>query len=531
MSEESATTSSSTCSSRAVGIVTQTVLLITSIATIAVVVAGIAVALLSRPWQKLPEHRATGGSDRHVCERSETLVAGSTHRTTSGADFASEGVTGYLVSREGGLPPALQGSGISDDEFDALLGCESISSRGRDGRGGRILIEGRPVTGGAVILTSVMSPESSARNSRRIAAAWRWAWLSPSAFPTLSRDGSPVLCATPGVAHVAGGERGLAPGASEVDIAEALNAERALQRPKVANESSTVGLSRCERHSRRSGLRGSSTTTSSTRATDKCATIGRGESFGPIHDFDPRLGAADFMSMRRRRCGEILTERQSVANSMRRCHLDAGKQRPHARDAMRLRQIIDNLMERLRVSPRGRIHLAIRRCDRRWLVRHRGSGQAPVCEDDLLSPSSCAARYRVCDRRHRIGWRLSIDSPHAWVGAAAVTSSPGFVLDQNPWRRARRPTCRRRRTTMETLDDQRRVTERPGAGGYRRCSSPNCRSAAGVYLRCGPDPAQVPEPNLLGLDCPCGACVAPTTCSATSRGWLITTSAAIFCRS
>ncbi|MCH1404523.1 MAG: hypothetical protein L7U55_02870, partial [Candidatus Nanopelagicales bacterium] len=138
MSEESAKTSPPPTMQprKRWGIVTRTVLLITSIATVAVVVAGIAVA----PFVRSAAVAEASGALERLADLTAAYVERSDGRRPPDRLIARplerilrrEGVTGYLVSREGGLPPALQGSGISDDQFNALLAGEPISSRGRD---------------------------------------------------------------------------------------------------------------------------------------------------------------------------------------------------------------------------------------------------------------------------------------------------------------------------------------------------------------------------------------------------------------
>ena len=109
------------------------------------------------------------------------------------------------------------------------------------------------------------------------------------------------------------------------------------------------------------------------------------------------------------------------------------------------------------------------RCDRRWLVRrHRGSGQRPRFKRGrpcCRLRAGCVARAvsRCATRRHRTGPGAcrSTRLTHGGRRCGDQQSRGGFVLlDQNPWRRARRPLWAQITaydSRMETLDDQTRV--------------------------------------------------------------------------
>ena len=275
MSEESAKTSPPPTMQprKRWGIVTRTVLLITSIATVAVVVAGIAVA----PFVRSAAVAEASGALERLADLTAAYVERSDGRRPPDRLIARplerilrrEGVTGYLVSREGGLPPALQGSGISDDQFNALLAGEPISSRGQDGLGGRILIEGRPVTGGAVILTQSVdvAGELGTKFLARIAAALALGLvISVGIAYVVARRLSRPLRDAQGVAHrMAGGERDerLTPAGAGGGRGYRRGTERAECRPRDVRRSPTgvpaVGLSRIANATHGDqGLRGSS---------------------------------------------------------------------------------------------------------------------------------------------------------------------------------------------------------------------------------------------------------------------------------
>ena len=553
MSEESATTSSpSTLQPRKRwGIVTQTVLLITSIATIAVVVAGIAVA----PFVRSAAVAEASGALERLADLTAAYVERSDGRRPPDRLIARplerilrrEGVTGYLVSREGGLPPALQGSGISDDEFDALLAGESISSRGRDGRGGRILIEGRPVTGGAVILTQSVdvAGELGTKFLARIAAALALGLvISVGIAYVVARRLSRPLRDAQGVAHrMAGGERDerLTPrGPAEVaDIAEALNALNAALATSEGRQREFLLSVSHELRTPLTAIRGYAEALNDDildpeQLTSVGATIGHEASRLDrlVHDLLDlaRLGAADFhVNAADVDVREILTEAAEVWRT--RCDRDgvtltlAEAARPvyvHV-DAMRLRQIIDNLMENaLRVSPQGsQIHLAIHTdaaiADGSFaVIEVRDSGPG-LSEDDLavaFEPGALHERYRgVRPVGTGLGLALVDRLASRMGGAAAVTSSPGVGSSfwiRIPWRRGstthlssddgvrstdgdarRSETCRGRRAATAPADT---------AGVHHR----NCRSCSRrLPARCGPERSRalprVPEPNLLGF--------------------------------
>ncbi|MFL2924754.1 MAG: HAMP domain-containing histidine kinase [Acidimicrobiales bacterium] len=465
MSEESAKTSPppTTQPRKRWGIVTRTVLLITSIATVAVVVAGIAVA----PFVRSAAVAEASGALERLADLTAAYVERSDGRRPPDRLIARplerilrrEGVTGYLVSREGGLPPALQGSGISDDQFNALLAGEPISSPGRDGLGGRILIEGRPVTGGAVILTQSVdvAGELGTKFLARIAAALALGLvISVGIAYVVARRLSRPLRDAQGVAHrMAGGERDerLTPrGPAEVaDIAEALNALNAALATSEGRQREFLLSVSHELRTPLTAIRGYAEALNDDildpeELTNVGATIGHEASRLDrlVHDLLDlaRLGAADFhVNAADVDVREILTEAAEVWRT--RCDRDgvtltlAEAARPvHVHvDAMRLRQIIDNLMENaLRVSPQGsQIHLAIHTdsaiADGSYaVIEVRDSGPG-LSEDDLavaFEPGALHERYRgVRPVGTGLGLALVDRLASRMGGAAAVTSSPG----------------------------------------------------------------------------------------------------------
>ena len=469
MSEESATTPSRPTLQprKRWGIVTQTVLLITSIATIAVVIAGIAVA----PFVRSAAVAEASGALERLADLTAAYVERSDGRRPPDRLIARplerilrrEGVTGYLVSREGGLPPALQGSGISDDEFNALLAGESISSRGRDGRGGRILIEGRPVTGGAVILTQSVdvAGELGTKFLVRIAAALALGLvISVGIAYLVARRLSRPLRDAQGVAHrMAGGERDerLTPrGPAEVaDIAEALNALNAALATSEGRQREFLLSVSHELRTPLTAIRGYAEALNDDildpeQLTSVGATIGHEASRLDrlVHDLLDlaRLGAADFhVNAADVDVREILTEAAEVWRT--RCdrdgvtltlakaarpihvHVDAMRQPDGERVAGFSPGVADSSRD-----PYGR-------CDRRWLVcRHRGSGQRPRFKRGrpcCRLRAGCAARAvsRCAASRHRTGPGASRSTrlTHGGRRCRYQQSRGGFVLlDQNP---------------------------------------------------------------------------------------------------
>ena len=132
-------------------LVTRTVLLVSAIATIAAVVAGLAAYPLVR---SAAEQQTRGDLVRLADVTQTALDRGDTGRRREEplprpliAALQAEQITGYLVAPGGGAPP-----GVPEAVMVAVMAGRSVSSEGETADG-RIFIEARPLTaGGAVIL-------------------------------------------------------------------------------------------------------------------------------------------------------------------------------------------------------------------------------------------------------------------------------------------------------------------------------------------------------------------------------------------
>lgn len=131
-------------------LVTRTVLLVSAIATIAAIVAGLA----SYPLVRSAAEQQTRADLVRLADLTQAaLDRGDVGRNDQPLPrrlidaLEAEEITGYLVGPGGAAPP-----GVSESQLARLLSGESISANG-DTPTGQILVEGRPLLfGGAVIL-------------------------------------------------------------------------------------------------------------------------------------------------------------------------------------------------------------------------------------------------------------------------------------------------------------------------------------------------------------------------------------------
>ncbi len=134
-----------------ISLVTRTVLLVSAIAAITAVIAGLAAYPLVR---NAAEQQTRGDLVRLADVTKTALDRGDTGRRREEplprpliAALQAEQITGYLIAPGGGAPP-----GVSDEVLVAVLSGQSVSAEGETADG-PILIEGRPLdAGGAVIL-------------------------------------------------------------------------------------------------------------------------------------------------------------------------------------------------------------------------------------------------------------------------------------------------------------------------------------------------------------------------------------------
>ena len=212
-------------------VTTQIVLLASAVAAIAVLVAGVA----SAPFVRAAAETEARGSLATLADLTVTYVERRDGAGPQGRGLPRplrqvlrrEQVAGYIVTPD--LPRPQE---ISEEQAAALLAGEAISGTGR-GRGGTaILIEGRPVAGGGVVLVQPLTVASQATTVfllRIVAALALGLVIAVVIAYVAARRVSRPLRAARQVAHqMAEGEREqrLQPrGPAEVaDIADALNA-------------------------------------------------------------------------------------------------------------------------------------------------------------------------------------------------------------------------------------------------------------------------------------------------------------------
>jgi len=445
-------------SNRRWGIVTQTVLLATAIAAIAVLVAGIAAAPFVRGAAVA---EATGALGR-LADLTAAYVDRPNARMPRDRLLArplerilrEEGVTGFLVAPDSALPP-----GLSEQAFVRILNGESVSESGVGADGRRILLEGRPVPQGAVVLTQPVDVASAATGLflTRIAAALGLGLLIAVGIAFLvARRLSRPLREAQGVAHrMAEGQRQerLEPrGPTEVaDIADALNA---LNSALVVSEGRQREFLLSVSHELRTPLtavRGygealadellPSEEVPSVGTTIAAEASRLNRLVNDLLDL-ARMGAVDFrITTTDIDAREILDEAGRVWRD--RCEregvvltVDDIPEPVGVRgDAMRIRQILDNLMENaLRVSPQGSsIHMGLHQDPaisggRYAVFEVRDSGPG-LTEDDrtvAFEPGALHERYRgVRPVGTGLGLALVQRLASSMGGSATVTSSPG----------------------------------------------------------------------------------------------------------
>lgn len=445
-------------SRRRMGITAQTVLLASAIAAIAVLVAGVA----SAPFVRSAAETEARGALASLADLTAIYVD---RRELQGPGdrglprpleriLRDERITGFVITAETPLPAY-----ASSVDVDALLGGASISVRGATDEGVSLLIEGRPVLGGAVLLVQplAVAGEASTVFLLRIAGALALGLIIAvvTAYFAARRLSRPLRAAQEVAHEMAEGQRDrrLQPqGPAEVaEIAEALNA---LNTALVASEGRQREFLLSVSHELRTPL---------------TAVKGYGEALAdgllPVEDIPDvgdvvaqeaerlhrlvtdlldlaRLGAVDFQfTLSRVDASEILREAARVWRD--RCSREGvdfeatGLDAPVeiTADAMRVRQIVDNLAENaLRVSPAGS-HITFALHEDPLVagpgfaaieVRDGGPGLDPNDLAVAFEPGALHERYRgVRPVGTGLGLALVARLAAGMSGSATVTSQPG----------------------------------------------------------------------------------------------------------
>lgn len=440
------------------GIVTQTVLLASAIAAIAVLVAGAAAA----PFVRAAAETEARGSLATLADLTATYVERGELRGSGGTlprplreVLRREQVTGYFVSADLALPPE-----ISEQDLDSLAAGDLLSTTGEGEAGEAVLIEGRPISGNkGVVLVQPLTVAGEATGVfliRIISALALGLLIAVVIAYFAARRLSRPLRAAREVAHeMAEGhrDRTLEPrGPAEVaDIAEALNA---LGAALVVSEGRQRDFLLSVSHELRTPL---------------TAVKGYGEALSEemvpaqeipavgsivaseaqrldrlVHDLLDlaRLGAVDFhFDLANVDARDVMTEAALVwqdrcAREQVRFEIQLPEEPVMVRcDAWRLRQIIDNLAENaLRVSPEGSqisfvLHQDPTITDGPYaVIEVRDSGPG-LGTDDLavaFEPGVLHERYRgVRPVGTGLGLALVARLAFGMGGSATVTSGPG----------------------------------------------------------------------------------------------------------
>lgn len=447
-------------SPRRSGIVLQTVLLASAIAAIAVLVAGAAAA----PFVRAAAETEARGSLATLADVTATFVerrdsgraGGRALPQALGQVLRQEQVTGFVVTPE--LP---RPEGISEQDVEALIRGDLVSRVGDLDTSQPYLIEGRPISGGGVILIQPLTVAGEATSVfllRIILALGMGLLIAVVIAYFAARRLSRPLRAARDVAHrMAEGERDqmLAPrGPTEVaDIADALNA---LNAALVVSEGRQREFLLSVSHELRTPLTAvkgygealadgvlpadeitgvGATVASEAERLDRLvndlldlARLGAVDFHFDLTEVDLREVLAEAGQVWRDRCARVdvgfEVQEQAGASSVR-----------VRADGWRVRQIIDNLAENaLRVSPAGSTIVFALHTDPTVSggpyavleVRDGGPGLSPQDLAIAFEPGALHERYRgVRPVGTGLGLALVARLASGMDGSATVTSTRG----------------------------------------------------------------------------------------------------------
>lgn len=438
------------------GIVTQTMVLVSAIATIAVLVAGVA----SFPFVRAA---AEGQAQGKLASLADVTAAYADRRIQTREQLlprplaqvlGREEISGYVIER-GARPP----SDIPEDLVAAANGGDSVSARVETPRGSTVLIEGRPLDGGALFLIQPLTAVSAvtAVFVVRIAGALILGLVIAVviAYLVARRFTSPLRAAQQAAHRMASGSRDeelSIQGPAEVaDIAEALNA---LNAALVASEGRQRDFLLSVSHELRTPLTAvkgyGEALADNVLPASEIPTVGEtiaseatrlNRLVNDLLDL-ARMGAVDFrIATNDIDLSEVVDEAARVWTD--RCTREgvhfstSGTQVPVVvrADAMRVRQILDNLLENaLRLSPRDSAITVNVHTDPQVTGGHfvalevRDSGPGLTHEDLQIAfqPGALHERYRgVRPVGTGLGLALVARLATAMAGSATVTSTPG----------------------------------------------------------------------------------------------------------
>ncbi|MGA1146757.1 MAG: ATP-binding protein [Candidatus Nanopelagicales bacterium] len=438
------------------GIATQTMVLVIAIAMIAVLVAGVA----SFPFVRAAAEAQSVGklasladitaayADRRAPRREELLPR------PLAQVLGREQITGYVIER-GADPP----EEISRDLVEAVLSGESVSARADASRGSTFLIEGRPIDAGALFLIQPLTAVSAVTASfviRIVAALVLGLIIAVGIAYVVSRRLSrPLRAAQQAALRMASGSREeqlpVAGPLEVADIAEALNVLNAalatsegrqrefllsvsheLRTPLTAikgyGEALADGLVPAEDAAHVGGTVAAEATRLNRLVND-------------LLDL-ARMGAVDFrIATARIDVSEVVDDAARVwtdrctREGVRFATVGTETPTPVVADAMRVRQILDNLLENaLRVSPRDSAITVVIHHDPQvagpeyTAIEVRDAGPGLSSEDLAVAfdPGALHERYRgIRPVGTGLGLALVARLAAAMGGSSTVTSAPG----------------------------------------------------------------------------------------------------------
>jgi two-component system OmpR family sensor kinase len=438
------------------GIATQTMVLVIAIAMIAVLVAGVA----SFPFVRAAAEAQSVGklasladitaayADRRAPRREELLPR------PLAQVLGREQITGYVIER-GADPP----EEISRDLVEAVLSGESVSARADASRRSTFLIEGRPIDAGALFLIQPLTAVSAVTASfviRIVAALVLGLIIAVGIAYVVSRRLSrPLRAAQQAALRMASGSREeqlpVAGPLEVADIAEALNVLNAALATSEGRQREFLLSVSHELRTPLTAIKGyGEALADGLVPADDAAHVGGtvaaeatrlNRLVNDLLDL-ARMGAVDFrIATARIDVSEVVDDAARVwtdrctREGVRFATVGTETPTPVVADAMRVRQILDNLLENaLRVSPRDSAITVVIHHDPQvagpeyTAIEVRDAGPGLSSEDLAVAfdPGALHERYRgIRPVGTGLGLALVARLAAAMGGSSTVTSAPG----------------------------------------------------------------------------------------------------------
>jgi signal transduction histidine kinase len=430
--------------------------LVIAIAMIAVLVAGVA----SFPFVRAAAEAQSVGklasladitaayADRRAPRREELLPR------PLAQVLGREQITGYVIER-GADPP----EEISRDLVEAVLSGESVSARADASRGSTFLIEGRPIDAGALFLIQPLTAVSAVTASfviRIVAALVLGLIIAVGIAYVVSRRLSrPLRAAQQAALRMASGSREeqlpVAGPLEVADIAEALNVLNAALATSEGRQREFLLSVSHELRTPLTAIKGyGEALADGLVPADDAAHVGGtvaaeatrlNRLVNDLLDL-ARMGAVDFrIATARIDVSEVVDDAARVwtdrctREGVRFATVGTETPTPVVADAMRVRQILDNLLENaLRVSPRDSAITVVIHHDPQvagpeyTAIEVRDAGPGLSSEDLAVAfdPGALHERYRgIRPVGTGLGLALVARLAAAMGGSSTVTSAPG----------------------------------------------------------------------------------------------------------